>query len=224
LTGEKTLSEVMIQGPGGILILPAGSGIQELTALTDEQKLCLLDEFDQLTLPIDILLIDTAAGISSNVIYFTVAAQEIIVVASPEPTSITDAYALMKVLSTRHAERRFNLLVNLAREPQEGRLVHQHLNLVSGKFLNISIDYLGTILMDESLPQAVRQQRMVFDLYPHSKASRGFSDLAYLISRGLPSTGLKGNIQFFWRRLLNAQHIPLSEPPMECPDKGSIGG
>ena len=203
LTGEKSLSEIMIQGPGGILILPASSGIQELTALTPEQKLNLLIGFDQLSTPIDILLIDTAAGISSNVIYFIVAAQEIIVVASPEPTSLTDAYALMKLLSTRYAERHFRLLVNLARDPQEGRRLYNHLSLVAGKFLNISIDYLGSILLDECIPQAVRKQRAVFDLYPHSKASRGFLDLAHLVCRWPSSQELKGNIQFFWRRLLN---------------------
>src|SRR3989337_4164928 len=98
INGEKSLSEVMTSGPGGMKILPAGSGIQELSELTANQKLNLLAALARIDNSIDVVLIDTAAGISGNVMYFNTAAQDIVVVASPQPTSITDAYALMKIL------------------------------------------------------------------------------------------------------------------------------
>jgi len=205
LVGEKTLSEIIIQGPGGIHILPSSSGIQDLTALSDEQKIGLLVEFDQLQIPVDVLLIDTASGISSNVTYFAVAAQEIMVVASPEPTSITDAYALIKVLSTQFSEKRFKLLANMVKTPEEGRMVYHHLSIVADRFLDISIDYLGPILMDESVPQSVRKQKAVFELFPHSHASQGFLDLAQKVCNWPSPSGLKGNIQFFMNRLLRSE-------------------
>jgi flagellar biosynthesis protein FlhG len=102
ITGEKNITEITLEGPGNIKILPASSGIQELTLLTTKQRDHILAELDLLIEPVDILLIDTAAGISSNVMHFNAAAQEIIVVVAPEPTSITDAYALMKVLSLNY--------------------------------------------------------------------------------------------------------------------------
>ncbi|MEW6542373.1 MAG: MinD/ParA family protein [Nitrospirota bacterium] len=202
LTGEKRLGDILLPGPGGITILPASSGVQDLTALTCDQQLLLQDEFDSLPLEIDTLLIDTGAGISSNVLYFAVAAQEILVVASPEPTSITDAYALMKVLSIRFSERRFRLLVNMARSPQEGIEVYRKIGLVADRYLNISIDYVGTIPLDDYVPMAVRQQRAVTDLYPKAPASCEFRRLAGAVMRWSASDAPKGSVQFFWQRLI----------------------
>ena len=114
------------------------------------------------------MLIDTSAGISSNVMYFNVAAQEILVVVSPEPTSITDAYAMMKVLFLKYAESHFRLLVNSAKSAEEAREVFNHVSLVGQKFLNISIDYWGYILRDEHVVKAVRQQKALVTLYPQA--------------------------------------------------------
>ena len=100
LNGEKSLREILVEGPGGFKIMPASSGIQELSHLGEGQKVRLLSELDEYDDDLDYLLIDTGAGISSNVMYFNMAAQERIVVVTPEPTSITDAYALIKVMST----------------------------------------------------------------------------------------------------------------------------
>ena len=121
LSGEKTIQDILVEGPGKLSILPAASGIQELTQLSREQKMRLLGALDQLLDSMDILLIDSAAGISPNVMDFSVSAQEIMVVVTPEPTSITDAYALMKVLSTRYAEKTCRLIVNQVSSEHEGR-------------------------------------------------------------------------------------------------------
>jgi flagellar biosynthesis protein FlhG len=201
LSGEKSLSEILIKGPNGMLILPASSGIQELTHLSEGQKLSFISELDNLRESIDILLIDTGAGISSNVLYFNTAAQEIIVVVSPEPTSITDAYAIMKVLFQKHGERRFKLIVNSAKVPREGLEIYNNLCTVADRYLDISIDYLGLIPYDENLPRAVREQKAISELYPDSKAGEAFFALAKTILGSEPERA-KGNMQFLWKRLI----------------------
>lgn len=201
LSGEKSLEEVIIKGPNGMLILPASSGVQELTSLSEGQKLSFISELDNLQERLDVLIIDTGAGISSNVLYFNTAAQEIIVVVSPEPTSITDAYALMKVLFLKHGERRFKLLVNSVKNKKEGMDVYHNLCTVADRYLDVSIDYLGSIPYDDNLQKAVREQRAITDLFPHSKASEEFYNIARTIFESQPKK-VTGNIQFLWKRLL----------------------
>jgi flagellar biosynthesis protein FlhG len=205
LAGQKTLSEIMVKGPCGIQILSTGSGVESLAFLTPEQKLLLLSELDRLEMQVDVFLIDTAAGISSNVLYFNAAAQEIIVVASPEPTSITDAYAVMKVLSKRYAEKRFHLLVNQVHGESEAREVHRKLSAAADQFLDIAIDYIGFIPMDDYLRMAVCKQRAVADIYPDAKSSRGFIRLAHKIMQWPACATPKGNVQFLWKRMLSME-------------------
>jgi flagellar biosynthesis protein FlhG len=202
IMGEKSIGEIIVEGPGNMLILPASSGIQELTQLTQSQKIQILKELDQVIDSVDLLLIDTAAGISSNVMDFNVTAHEIIVVVSPEPTSITDAYALMKVLSLKYAEKCCKVIVNLAGSSQQGREVFRQLNLVAERFLDMTIDYLGSVLFDANITKGVKQQKLVSDLYPETRASKCFSDLARKIFHS-PSTHVpKGNSNFFWHHLI----------------------
>ncbi|MBI5682716.1 MAG: MinD/ParA family protein [Deltaproteobacteria bacterium] len=196
LKGEKTIEEVVVKGPKGIRILPAASGIQELTNLGAEEKINLFSQIENLDGNIDIMLIDTAAGISQNVLFFNMAADEIIVVASSEPTSIIDAYALMKVLHLKHGEKRFKLLVNFVKTKNEGLEVYRNLSVVTGRYLNIAIDYLGFIPMDENLPKAVREQKPIVDIFPDSKASKAFMELSGIIDE-LPPVEPKDNLQFF---------------------------
>ncbi|MCP4687819.1 MAG: MinD/ParA family protein, partial [Desulfobacterales bacterium] len=151
IAGEKSLAEVVVRGPGNMLILPASSGIQELTKLSVQQKIKILTDLDFIIDDIDILLIDTAAGISSNVMDFNLTAQEIMVVVTPEPTAITDAYALMKVLSMKYAQNHCLMLVNQATSAKEADDIFRQLNLVAERFLDISIDYCGYILSDDKL-------------------------------------------------------------------------
>ncbi|MCK5568536.1 MAG: MinD/ParA family protein, partial [Spirochaetes bacterium] len=116
ISGEKELSRVIVKGPEGVDVIPASSGVHELSHLSEGHKINLLNEFDILNSKYDILLIDTGAGISSNVTYFNLAAQERIVVVTPEPTSITDAYALMKVMYKKHGVKNFYLLMNMVKD------------------------------------------------------------------------------------------------------------
>jgi flagellar biosynthesis protein FlhG len=182
IAGEKTIHDVTVLGPGNVKIIPASSGIQELTELSKRQRLQILNELNLLTDSVEILLVDTAAGISANVTYFNTTAQEIIVVVSPEPTSITDAYALMKVLSLKYSAKYFKLLVNLAPSMQEAYEIFRQLNLVTDRFLDISIEYFGHILFDDKVPKCVKRQKIVSEVYPDTKASRCFAALAKKLS------------------------------------------
>ena len=200
--GEKTVSEIIIQGPGNINILPAASGIQDLTQITKEQRTNILAELDLVLDTIDILLIDTATGISSNIMYFNVTAQGILVVVTPEPTSMTDAYALMKVISLKYSENNFRLLVNLAASSFEAHNIFRQLTMVSNRFLNISIDYLGYVLADENVTKSVKRQRLVCDIFPDSRVSKCFSELAEQICKLSSLKQPEGDSNFLWGKLL----------------------
>jgi flagellar biosynthesis protein FlhG len=190
IRGEKKLSEIVVPGPGRLQILPAASGIQEMTALTAEERHRVFSQLEEFLFNFDILLIDTAAGISANVLYFNINADEIVVVATPEPTAITDAYALMKVLSVKYGTDHFKLVVNSAADEQEADEVFRQLNLVADRFLNITLDYYGGILMDENVKKGVRQQKVVSEMAPLTKASRNFAALARKIANNPTPYGL----------------------------------
>ncbi len=200
---EQELSSILIEGPQGIKILPAGSGIQNFTRLDSRQKMRLLEGLDSMHNDFDVVLIDTEAGISENVTYFNTAAQDILVVTTPEPTAITDAYALMKLLSTRYHEKNFNLIVNLIRSEDEALDVYRKLTMVANRYLDISIDYFGSIPMDKQMTESIRQQQPIVELFPGSKISGAFEVLARTIAMEPQHPGPKGTIQFFWKKLLD---------------------
>ena len=189
LRGEKTLSDVIVEGPGGMKILPATSGVPEMAELSRGEKLALLDELDGLGSELDFMLIDTAAGIAGNVIYFNVAAREIIVVASPEPTSITDAYALIKVLYSQHGEKRFMLLANMVKNSGEAREVFLKVSNATSHFLNLSIEFIGHVPEDTRVTEAVRRQKALAEAYPDAAASRCIETIARKLCKRQPRPG-----------------------------------
>jgi flagellar biosynthesis protein FlhG len=203
IKGEKELSQVIIKGPEGVSIIPSSSGVQELAHLTEGQKINLLNEFDILNNMFDILLIDTGAGISSNVIYFNLAAEERIIVVTPEPTSITDAYALIKVMFYQHGTKNFFLLLNMVKDEIEAKSVYQNLSRVIARFMGgISIDYAGFIPWDSLLQEAVSRREPVVCCYPEGASSNSFKELAeYLLSQ-TDRRPINGNIKFFWKRII----------------------
>ncbi len=202
IRGEKKLSEIIVQGPEGVSIIPASSGIEEVANLTEGQKLNMLSEFDELNDQFDIMLIDTGAGISSNVVYFNLAAQERIVVVTPEPTSITDAYALLKVMFSRYGTKEFSILLNMVKDGKEAKAVFKNLSNVADKFLvGISLDYAGFIPGDETLKKAVIKRRPIICEYPRAVASEHIRILAdHLLNQS--DRPVDGNIKFFWKQLV----------------------
>ncbi len=203
-SGQKSLLDILVDGPGGVKILPASSGVEQLCRLSESQKLFLLGEFDHLGRFFDLLLIDTSAGISENVVYFNLAAQHRVVVVTPEPTSITDAYALVKVMTTRYGTKDFFILVNQVRSAREAARVYEQILRVTDRFLgpSVSLRYLGALPKDNKLCRAVRNQKAVVDVYPDSAISRTFSDLARKLLEEEMGDYVDGSIKFFGRSLL----------------------
>lgn len=201
LLGEKSLREIIVTGPLGIMILPASSGIRELTKLTDTQRLRLISELDNFNLSFDVLLIDTGAGISDNVLFFCSAAQETIVIVTPEPTSLADAYALIKILSRDFTESHFRILVNNARSDKEAFDTFRKLAIVADKFLNLSVDYLGYLPYDQHVKDAIIAQKGFIAMYPNSNFAKKLANIGKKMLES-DRIDLKDNIQFCLKKAL----------------------
>lgn len=198
LSGKLDAREVVLRVAPNVDILPASSGVMAMAQLSDEQKWRLLEIMQGLENGYDVLLIDTGAGISDDVTWLNTAAGEIIVVATPEPTSIADAYALMKVLHQKHKIKDFQLLVNQARSEAEAVRVYQQITAVADRFLNVSIDYLGHVLWDDLWTYAIRQRKPIVSAYPSSNAAKNFSTVADTLFRPTERMVANGgNVQFF---------------------------
>lgn len=185
LDGTRDLREILLEGPWGMRILPAGSGVWELTHLNREQRLSLMAEINALGEEHDVLLIDTAAGVSPNVLHFNAVAEEVVVLVTPEPTSITDAYALIKLMSMRYKRKHFLVLINETRSEQEARQVFQGLNGVVERFLQFSLTNLGSLPRDSAVGRSVRSQRALVELFPEARVAQKLRDIALKL-RTLP--------------------------------------
>jgi flagellar biosynthesis protein FlhG len=199
LRGEKLLEEILLDGPFGIRIIPASSGIQELTRLDAAGELRLVQGLQRVSQGIDWLLIDTAAGIHDSVIKLLMAAQEVLLVTTPEPTSLVDAYAMVKVVHLRDPEKPMWLLVNNAQNEEEAEETIEQLQAAIRRFLNKEIHVLGMVPTDAYMLQAVRQQRCVVDLYPHAPASKAFAGAAHQLQQKIPIQ--KEGFAAFWKGL-----------------------
>jgi flagellar biosynthesis protein FlhG len=208
LAGECSLMDIMLTGPGGIRIIPASSGTQKMTMLGSMEHAGLIHAFSEISDQIDVLIIDTAAGISDSVVSFVRAAQEVLVVVCDEPSSITDAYALIKLLNKKYNVDRFRVVANMTRTTQEGRNLFNKLTQVADRFLDVTLQYVGNIPFDESLRKAVQRQRPVVDLSPRSKSAIAFRQLAEKVDLWpLPSTP-RGHLEFFVERLVQGMAEP----------------
>ena len=203
LAGECSLREVLVNGPGGIKIVPASSGTQHLTQLSPLEHAGLINAFSELSNDLDVLVIDTAAGISEQVVSFVRAAQEILVVVCDEPTSITDAYALIKVLNKTSDLYRFRILANMVRSENEGRNLYNKLSKVTERFLEVALQYVGSVPFDESVRRAVQRQRPVMEAYPRSKAALAYRQLAQKVDNWPLPSGPRGHLEFFVERLVH---------------------
>ena len=199
-SGEKRLDEIMVEGPNGIKIIPAASGIQEVTQSGTREQQILMEQLGRYEGKIDFFFIDAAAGISDMVTSFVRAADIALVVATPEPTSMTDAYALMKVLCNNYGEKKFYLLLNQVTGEAEARQVYNKLSRVGEKFLDITLIFLGYVPKDTNVPLAVCRQQAIVEYRPESPASRAFVDTARRIKR-LPIRSRSGGLNYFWQRM-----------------------
>jgi flagellar biosynthesis protein FlhG len=204
LNGSKTLAEIIVEGPAGLKIIPAASGVQKMAELSPAEHAGMIQAFSEMEQHIDILLIDSAAGIADSVISFTRAAQEVIVVVCDEPASITDAYAFIKLLSREYKVSRFHIIANMCRTIQEGRELFNKISMVCNRFLEVNLDFMGIVPFDEDLRRAVKKQRAVVEYLPRSKSAVAFTHLAKKIEFWPVQKQPRGNMEFFVERLIQA--------------------
>ncbi|MET0329805.1 MAG: MinD/ParA family protein [Dyella sp.] len=198
LDGSCTLHDLIMPAAHGLKVVPASSGTRRLAQLGNGEHAALIRAFDELILPPEYLIVDTAAGVSDNVAMFAAAADDVLVVVCDEPASLTDAYALIKVLSREYGVRRFRMVANMVRHAGEARQLHDKLARVSERFLDVVLDFMGMVPHDERLRQAIRRQAAVVDLWPSSRSSMGFKQLASAVDTwGEPDHSDLGRIAFF---------------------------
>lgn len=202
IAGNKEVKDIILHGPDGIMIVPASSGIEELTNLNEMQKERLFKGFSGLDEEVDIVIVDTGAGISSNVLSFVLAANEILLVTTPEPTAITDAYAMIKVLSKKRNNLNIKLLVNLSGSREEAELTMKKITSVTRRFLDVNLEYFGYLLQDPNVPIATRLQKSFVKEYPNTIATSCLSNIAASFLKrddGTQTLGIEG----YFRRIAN---------------------
>ena len=202
LDGTCTLDEVVVEGPAGVRIVPAASGIKHMAELSPQENAGVIRAFSDLPFDVDTLVVDTAAGISDSVVTFSRASNEIIVVVCDEPASITDAYAMIKVLSRDYGVNRFHVLSNMVSSAREGRQLYAKMAAVTDRFLDISLGYMGHVPRDEHLRKAIQRQKAVVEAYPGSPAGRSFGDLAQRVEKWPLPQSSQGHLEFFVERLV----------------------
>lgn len=198
--GHCSLADLVLEAPHGLKVVPATSGTRRMTQLSPVQHAAVIRAFDDYPSPPDYLIIDTAAGLSESVTLFASAADEVVVVLCDEPASLTDAYALIKVLSREYGVQRVQVVANMVRGADDGRRLFEKLARVTGRFLDVPLNYMGMVPMDEHMRQAVRRQKAVVDAWPGSRATAAFKNLARVADKWSMSVDRHGRIGFFTQR------------------------
>jgi flagellar biosynthesis protein FlhG len=202
MRGERSLDEILIEGPAGMKVIPGASGLQSLAELSPAEHTGLIRAFSELAADTELLIVDTAAGISDTVLSFSRAAHEIVVVVCDEPASITDAYAIIKLLNRDYGHQRFRVLANMVRSAQEGRELFNKMCRVTDRYLDVTLGFMGAVPFDESLRKAVKTQRPVVQAFPRSRVAQVFRSLAKKIQTWPQPDGANGQVQFFVERLI----------------------
>ncbi len=202
LSGERSLDEVLVEGPSGVQIIPASSGVRRMVNLNSLEQAGLIRAFSDLRRNVDMLLLDTAAGIHDDVLMFSRAAHHVMVVVCDEPASLTDAYALIKVLSRDMGVARFRILASQTRVLGEGRDLYEKLKKVCDRFLDVTLDYAGAIPQDDFIRRAIQRQKSVVEVYPGSIGGQAFKKLATTADSWGAPTGASGHLEFFVERLV----------------------
>ncbi|MBR9911646.1 MAG: MinD/ParA family protein [Gammaproteobacteria bacterium] len=205
LAGSCDLNDVLLPGPAGIKVVPASSGVQQMAVLGPQEHAALINAFSSLSDQVDVLVVDTAAGISDTVVSFVRAANEVLVVVCDEPSSITDAYALIKLLNREYGMFRFRVLANMTRTQQEGQNLFNKLNGVCERFLDVTLQYVGNVPFDENVRKAVQKQKALLEYAPTSKAGVALRNLASKVDQWPLPMAARGHLEFFVERLLHTE-------------------
>lgn len=202
LQGDKTLQEIMLEGPAGLKVIPASSGIQQMAELAVTEQAGIIRAFSELDDDLDVLIVDTAAGISSAVVNFARACQEIIVVVCDEPTSLTDAYAYIKLLNRDYGLSKFHIVSNMVNNMQQGQQLFIKLSKVTDRYLDVRLNFAGAVPYDETLRKAVQKQTAIVDAFPDSKASKAIRKLALSVENWPIKAQAGGYLEFFVERMI----------------------
>ena len=202
--GELALEDIVVTGPAGLRIVPAASGIPRLASLSPPEQFGLITAFSTLPIDVEVMIVDTATGIDGNVLGFCAAAHEVVVVVCDEPASLTDAYAMIKVMAQQRSIERFQILCNKVQDAAHGRALYGKLVAVCDRFLDVSLTYFGSVPEDHALRQAVRVQKAVVDGFPSSASARAFKDLAARADKWTVPESSASRPVFFLERMLSA--------------------
>ena len=202
LSGECELDDIIVEGPAGINVIPATSGTQSMVDLTPAEHAGLIRAFSDMHTKFDVLIVDTAAGISDMVLSFCRASQDVMLVVCDEPTSITDCYALMKLLSRDHGVFKFKVVANMVRSSKEGQQLFGKLSKVSDRFLDVALELVAVIPFDENIRNSVRKQQAIVEAYPKSPAAIAIKSLASKLIRWPIPKQPSGHLEFFIEQLL----------------------
>lgn len=205
LSGEKTLKEIVVKGPSGIHVVPGASGVGKMADLSEAELRGVVQSFSEFDQPLDYLIVDAAAGISAAVTTFLKACHETLVVVRDEPSSIADAYGIIKVLATEHDYRNIGLIPNGVPDQRSGQLLYQRLNAVCVKFLNLDLEYTYSIESDSTVLEAAKKYTPVISHSPGSAAARDFRKLAKEVGMLPINDPISGGLQFFVERMLGQQ-------------------
>jgi flagellar biosynthesis protein FlhG len=203
INGTHTLEEILVEGPCGLKIVPAASGIQKMADLTEAQQAGLIRAFSSLHLPLDVLIVDTAAGISSTVVNFARACQEIVVVVCDEPASLADSYAFIKLLNRDYRLFRFQILCNQVQVASQGRQLYEKLCRATDRYLDVTLNYFGSVPKDEAVVKAVQMQQPVVSAFPQSPAAVALKSLARKIEQWPMADAPSGQLEFFVERMIH---------------------
>ena len=202
LSGECNLADILLSTSGGIKVIPASSGTQSLVSLSSQEHAGLISAFSTISDQMDVLVVDTAAGISNTVVSFVRAAQEVLLTVCDEPSSITDSYALIKLLNRDHNVSRFRVVANMTRSDREGPNLFAKLTKVTDRFLDVLLQYAGAIPYDEYVRKSVQRQRPTLEAYPGCKASIAYKELANKVASWPVAKQSRGHLEFFVERLV----------------------
>jgi flagellar biosynthesis protein FlhG len=208
INGECALEDAIVTGPHGLQIVPASSGIKRMANLSQAEHAGIIRAFSELYHQVEVLVVDTAAGLNDSVMTFSQAAHHVLVVVCDEPASITDAYALIKVLSREHGVQRFQILANQTRRSGEGPALFQKISRVCDRFLNVGLEFAGSVPFDDYLRRAVQRQTAVVDAYPASNSSVALKNLALKADKWSAPQGARGHLEFFVERMVGARIGP----------------
>lgn len=202
MDGSKSLHEVLMPTRYGVTVLPGASGVQSVADATTAQRQRLVSAIETLGEEFDTVVVDTAAGIATNTLFFAAATHDIIVVTTPEPTALTDAYATIKVLSQRYGIKRVHLLLNQAPDDMAAREVFVRLSALAARFLPVAVEYVGRIPSDPKVRESVMQRQPVLAAYPHAPASIALKEVAQQLIMRADDVRANGGMQLFWSQLV----------------------